>query len=346
MKVAILTVTKGGRALGLQLKSHLPQSQLYVLPKFYEGEEGIYPIDPDLKTLVGEIFHTVDQLIFIMATGIVVRHIAPHLRDKRQDPGVLVIDEKGTNVISLLSGHIGGANSFTLKIADLLGANPVITTASDVRETMAVDTLAQSLGCRITDWQLTKKITAHIVNGGKVGIYWDKSFSIKLPESYENLEKFDDLYHQTYGIYVGNRCITLQGSNLLQLYTQNIVIGIGCRRGIDAATILEEIKSSLKEVGKRIESLKKLVTVDVKKDEEGLLEAARILNIPLEIIERQKIAEVEGLFQASSFVKETIGVGSVSEPCAYLGSGGGNLILKKRKNQGVTISIAEEEEGR
>ncbi|AOY75467.1 cobalt-precorrin 5A hydrolase [Clostridium formicaceticum] len=346
MKVAILTVTKGGRALGLRLKQLLPQSQLYVLPKFYEGEEDVHLIDPDLKTLVEKLFPIVDQLIFIMATGIVVRHIAPHLKDKRQDPGVVVIDEKGTNVISLLSGHIGGANRFTLKIAGLLGANPVITTASDVKETMAVDTLAQNLDCRITDWQLTKKITAYIVNGGKVGIYWDKPYLINLPSNYEILQKLDDFHHQTYGIYVGNRCIEPQGNNILQLYTQNLVMGVGCRRGIDATTILETIKVSLKETNKRIESVRKLVTVDVKKDEEGLLEAASTLKIPLEIIERQKIAEIERFFEASPFVKKTIGVGSVSEPCAYLGSSGGKLILRKRKNQGVTISIAEEEEGR
>lgn len=346
MKIAIFSVTEGGKEMGMKLKSHLPKSQLYVLPKFFKEEENTLPIEPDLKSLVGNLFSSTDYLVFIMATGIVVRSIAPYIVDKRQDPGVIVMDEKGQNVISLLSGHIGGANGLTLEIASKIGANPVITTASDVQKTMAVDTLAQRLDCSIINWQLTKEITAQIVNGGEIGIYSEISIAFPLPKSYHIVKSLKEISSKDYGIYISNREIEETGKNLLQLYPQNLVIGIGCRKNTPASVVFNGIEEALKRCNRSINAVKKLVTVDVKAKEQGLLEVAEGLGIPLEIIDRQEILEIEEDFEFSPFVKETIGVGSVSEPCAYLGSRGGTMLLKKQRNCGVTISIAEEKERR
>lgn len=346
MKIGIFTVTQGGKKLGVKLKDFFPTGKLYTLEKFCGNDEDILPIKPDLKTMVGEVFHEMDYLIFIMATGIVVRSIAPYIKDKYQDPGILVMDEKGQNVISLLSGHIGGANDLTLKVADWLNINPVITTASDVQNTIAVDTLAQRLKCKINNWHLTKKVTAHIVNGNRVGIYWEDITPIDLPHNYEIVNSLPELLHKTYGIYIGNGNIEKKHKNILQLYPQNLVLGIGCRRGTSAITVLDTINLALREVNKSVENVKKIVTVDVKADEEGLIEAGKNLGISIEIISRKRIMEVEELFETSTFVKKAIGVGSVSEPCAYIGSNEGKLLVKKFKNQGVTVSIAEEKERR
>lgn len=345
MKIAILSVTEGGKRMGLKLKRHLPESRLYVLSKFFKEAEDTLPIEPDLKTVVERLFPSIDYLIFIMATGIVVRSIAPYIVDKRQDPGVIVMDEKGQNVISLLSGHIGGANELTSKIASKIGANPVITTASDVQNTMAVDTLAQRLECKINNWQLTKKITAHIVNGGEVNIFSETPISFPLPINYHSVKNLEEISSTAYGIYIGNKAIENIEENLLQLYPQNLIIGVGCRKNTLASAIFSEIEEALRKCNRRIEAVKKIVTVDVKAEEKGLKEVIETLGIPLEIIERQQILEIEKDFDISPFVKKTIGVGSVSEPCAYLGSQGGTLLLKKQKNHGVTISIAEEKRG-
>ncbi|SNS45876.1 cobalt-precorrin 5A acetaldehyde-lyase [Anaerovirgula multivorans] len=346
MKIAILSVTEGGKRMGLKLKRHLPESHLYVLSKFFKEEEDTLPIEPDLKTVVERLFPSIDYLIFIMATGIVVRSIAPYIVDKRQDPGVIVMDEKGQSVISLLSGHIGGANELTLKIASKIGANPVITTASDVQNTMAVDTLAQRLECKIYNWQLTKQITAHIVNGGEIDVFSEIRISFPLPINYHIVKNLEEISSTTYGIYIGNKAIENIEENLLQLYPQNLIIGVGCRKNTLASAVFSEIKEALRKCNRRIEAVKKIVTVDVKAEEEGLKEVTETLGIPLEIIERQQIVEIEEDFDISPFVKKTIGVGSVSEPCAYLGSQGGTMLLKKQKNHGVTISIAEEKERR
>ncbi|SET23954.1 cobalt-precorrin 5A acetaldehyde-lyase [Natronincola peptidivorans] len=344
MKTAILTVTQGGKQLGLQIKKQLPQAQLYVLPKFHHEDyekEAVLPIEPDLKAVVKKIFSQVDYLIFIMAAGIVVRCIAPYIKHKSQDPGVLVMDEKGQHVISLLSGHMGGANEFTLKIAAIVGGNPVITTASDVQNTMAVDTLAQRLNCRLKDWQMAKKITAAIVNNEKIGVYSEIPINIELPSQYHLVKNLADLSHEPYGIYIGNKDVEDLKENWLQLYPQNLVLGIGCRKDTTKEVLLTEIKTALQKIEKSIESIKKITTVDIKAEEKGLKETAIALEVPLEIFSREKLLEIETLFDSSPFVKETIGVGAVSEPCAYLGSQGGKMLLKKQKNQGVTISIAE-----
>ena len=344
MNIGIFTVTQGGRNLGLKLKEFLPEAQLYTLEKFCQDDDKLLPIKPDLKTVIGQVFNKMDYIIFIMATGIVVRSIAPYISDKYNDPGILVMDEKGQNVISLLSGHIGGANDLTLKVADYLKANPVITTASDVNKTMAIDTLGMILNCKITDWTLAKKITAHIVNGDRVGVYWASTKAISLPSSYETVNTFSDLLNKPYGIFISNEDREQEYKTLLQLYPQNLVLGIGCRRDTPVTTILDTINLALRKANKSILAVKKIATVDVKADEKGLIEAGRILNVPIEIISREEILKVEGLFQGSSFVKKTIGVGSVSEPCAYIGSNKGEILINKFKNQGTTVSIAEEEE--
>ena len=347
MKISIFTVTSGGIKLAKTLKKFIPEAKIYGLKKFLKEDDDIRPIEPDLKTVVRDNFSNLDYMVFIMATGIVVRTIAPYIKDKYQDPGIIVMDEMGQNVISLLSGHIGGANELTIKIAQWLDTNPVITTASDIQRTMAVDTLAEKINGKIIDWILTKKITAHIVNGQKVGIYWDDVESIKLPSSYEIVNNIKELLDYDYGIFISNRELERDElgegeKNILQIYPKNLILGIGCRRDTPEDIILESIKKSLAKVNKSINSVKKISTVDIKADELGIIQVAEKSNIPLEIISRDEIKKIEEMFETSPFVKKTIGVGSVSEPCAYIGSNGGEFLLKKEKNQGTTISIAIE----
>ena len=204
MKIAIITLTKGAAVLGKKLLNKLDNAVLYVHSKFYTNEEHVKKIDHKLKNFIKDIFNKYECVVFIMATGIVVRSIAPYLEDKRKDPAVVVLDEKGKNVISLLSGHIGRANEYTLEIAKLLNANPVITTASDVNNSIAVDTLAMRLNCEIEDFNMATKVTAHIVNGEKVGIVSNRLVNTFLPhnveivnEGYEPINKFKGLIYIT-----------------------------------------------------------------------------------------------------------------------------------------------------
>ncbi|WP_026477242.1 cobalt-precorrin 5A hydrolase [Alkaliphilus transvaalensis] len=347
MKITIITLTKGGLELALKVRNFLPEAELFTMPHFSSFEGGVTSIDGSLKDLVKDKFNFYDILIFIMSTGIVVRTIAPLLQHKSQDPAVIVMDEAGRNVISLLSGHLGGANEWTLKLSSFLKANPVITTASDVRGILSVDLLAQQNNCVITDWEKTKIITAHLVNGGNVGIY--SELAIKgASEPYHRVGQQEELRAYPYGIIIShfqqlpNSSINgLEDSNLLQIYPKNLVLGIGCRKDTPYEVILEEICYIFKELSLSTHSIAKIATVDIKAKEKGLLMVANHFKVPIEIIPREAILEVEKAFESSEFVRKTIGVGAVSGPCSFLASGRGKLILEKHRNKGITISIAE-----
>ncbi|GAB6086051.1 cobalt-precorrin 5A hydrolase [Alkaliphilus crotonatoxidans] len=330
MKIAIFTLTKGGREQAQRLKKYLPQAAVYSFPKAGES----------LGATVAQCFQEYRLLIFIMATGIVVRTIAPLLKHKSIDPAIIVMDEAGRNIISLLSGHIGGANYWALKLAELINANPVITTASDIKGVKAVDTFAMEHDLVFVDWSLAKEITAYLVNGGKIGLYWvNRSF--QFPDQYVALNSIEEFGQYPYGLMVTDQENLALERGILQLFPKSLVVGVGCRKNTVADQILYDIKTALKGLGKSICSIQKLVTVDVKQHEPGLIRAAEALGVPLEIISREAIRKVEYLFESSEFVKRTIGVGSVSGPCAFIGSNGGEMLLTKMKGKGTTLSVAE-----
>ncbi|MCT4607384.1 MAG: cobalt-precorrin 5A hydrolase [Marinisporobacter sp.] len=345
MDKAIITLTKGGMKLGLNLLESIDGAVLYVHPKFYIAGENIKKIHGKMATFTEEIFYQYKCLIFIMSTGIVVRSIAPFIQDKKTDPAVVVLDEKGKNVISLLSGHIGGANLHTKKIAKILNANPVITTASDVNELIAVDTLAMVLDCEIEDFQDATKVTAHIVNDEKIGLISDRMINLVLPKNIVKINK-DQIHEGFKGlIYINDKIIEndiIYDSVILR--PKRIILGIGCRRGKSEEEILSAIEDSLKDLNVSKKSIKHIATVDIKKDEEGLIGAAKSLKVPLMIVDREDIKKVEDQFKESEFVRKQIGVGAVCEPVAFLTSKNGKMIQKKKIYDGITIAVFREGE--
>jgi cobalt-precorrin 5A hydrolase len=344
MSKAIITLTRGGFGLGKRLHQMLKNSTLYVNGKFEVEDTGIQRIEKNITAFVGEIFHQYDCLIFIMAAGIVVRAIAPYIQDKKTDPAVIVLDEKGKNVISLLSGHLGGANGYTLEIAELLGSNPVITTASDVNESIAVDTLAMALNCGIEDYNDATKITAHIVNGEWIGIHTDMPIPFPLPD---NLDVLDDKKgeNEKYKglIYITEREVKKDiDKDKVILRPKRIILGIGCRKGKTEGDILTAIQTALDGLNIHPLSIKHIATVDVKKNEPGLVGAAKTLAVPLVIVNREKIAAVEKEFDPSEFVEKTIGVGAVCEPVAMLTCKDGIWLQRKTAYDGITIAVMRE----
>ena len=265
-----------------------------------------------------------------MATGIVIRKIAPLIKSKDIDPAVLVIDEGENFVISLLSGHIGGANELAYNVAQSCSLLPIITTSSDVTGKIAIDTIAQKLNCEMESLTKAKELTSLIVDNKKVDIL--------LP----NNVKLGENKNSSGVVIVSNK----KNIDIMRLYPKNIIVGIGCRRG----TPKEEIEKSLDEVMRKhnlaYESIKKISTVDIKADEVGIVELAQSLNRELMIISREDIKKVEDRFVGSEFVKKQIGVSCVSEPCALLASNGdGKFLEQKYIQSGITISIYEEKFG-
>lgn len=341
LKVALITLTHGGLQLADKLREYNPNIEIFTHRKCqYEYVKLIeLPLRDNIKGLMDEY----DMLVFIMATGIVVRLIAPYIKHKSIDPGVIVIDEQGKYVISLLSGHLGGANEYTRELAEFLHAHPVITTASDVNNTMAVDIMAMKLNCYIDDFEDAKIVTSNIVNGDNIGIISNSNIDIDLPKQFITIDNHNVSQsidkHNIKGLIVIDYNKIEADIPISYLYKKDITLGIGCRRGKTREEITKELVPLLKREDINIKSISRISTVEVKKDEVGIIELARTLKVPMDIITIDRIMEIQHLFEGSKFVEKTIGVTCVSEPCGYISSNKGDCILNKVKANGITISL-------
>lgn len=335
MRWGIIALTRAALDRAASLQKKLPDAVVYTLPK-WRYEEGVV-IEGGLADFVGRIFREHPVLVFIMATGIVVRVIAPHIKSKVTDPAVLVVDETGRFVISLLSGHLGGANEAAKLVAEKLGATPVITTASDLKERLAVDMLAKKLNCAIDDMEAAKTVTAMIVNGERVAVISDVDLS--LPDYFT-----DDVSSAAGVIHITSRKVQPAGKPFVRLIPITIVAGVGCKKGTDPAKLIEAIDDALETAGVDRRALRCVASAEIRRDEPAVLEAARHFGAELFFASLAEIAAVESRFGSSDFVREKIGVGAICEPAAYLAAGrSGKMLLPKRKGKGITIALWEEE---
>ena len=324
MKWAVISVTQKGVKKALDVSGKI-NCDIYTLPKY--SVNGTIAMDEGFRKGVEDIFFRYKTLLFIMASGIVVRSIAPYIKTKDVDPGVLVMDEEGNFVTSLLSGHLGGANTACEKIAEAVGAVPVISTASDVSGSTAVDTIAIAIKGKMDSLEKAKQVTSLIVGGEKV--------NLKLPENVVLGEE-----NSAGVIVLSNR----REVKISQIIPQNIVVGIGCRRGTSRDSIIEAVEKAMDEANLHMDSIRIFATVDLKGDEEGLLEAVKYYNKEIAVISREEILPIENDFEGSDFVKKSIGVKSVSAPCALLASKSkGQFITEKMRHNGITVSLYEEE---
>jgi len=353
MKIAILALTRDGKCLARSIADRLPgQTDLYFKEGYaVEGRECSFT---SLSQLVQDLFKQYEGLIFVMAAGIVVRVIAPLLKNKALDPAVVVVDEKGSFAISLLSGHLGGANSLANQISGLIGAMPVITTASDVQGLPSIDLVAQKLGLYIEPFGHLKYINAAIVNREELGIYAniDKALLLKrCPElgikdiNIEPLEQFPNSVKQYQAVVVISDCIMPNiDQPVLFLRPRILSVGLGCRRGMPVDAILAAVKKACEQVGRSPGAIRKLATAWVKADEEGILQAGRFLNVPVQTFTKEQLQAtiISYSITSSPYTLEKIGVGAVCEPTALLGAKRGRVILPKQKYNGITVAIAEE----
>lgn len=334
---ALITVTVKGLNLAKQLQKKLGTGDIYTTAKL--AEEGHYVLNPSLKEKMGDLFKAYSSLVFIMAAGITVRMIAPYLEDKLKDPAVLVMDELGQNVISLLSGHMGGANEMTLKVSQLIGAHPVITTATDVNNKAALDNIAKMLDASITDFKLAvKEVNSLLGQGEKVGIYMEMPYKIDtrgftILESLENLEEYKKVVCITYKKDLGT-----SDQKIIKVVPKDLVLGIGCRKDTSEWFMKASFNDFLEKHNIDIRAIKCLASIEVKAHEKAIIALAEKLGVSFHTLPREEIAKVHDLFEKSDFVKKTIGVWNVAEPSAYLLSGG-HLWINKHKYQGITFAI-------
>ena len=322
MKLAVITVTEKGVRNGLKIKEKI-NCDVFTISKFMK--EKTLLIENGLQNFFEKNLLKYDTFLFITASGIAVRTIAPFIKSKDKDPAVLTMDEEGNFIISLLSGHLGGANEAAKILGEITGAVPVISTASDVSGKIAVDTIAMKINGKLESLESAKKVTSLIVAG--------KEVDIKVPENMEN-ENPQGV------ILISNR----KNIEIAKIIPQNIVVGIGCKKNKEAEKIIDAVKDSFEKLNLCEESIRVFATVDIKENEAGIIGTAEYFGKELKIISRDDIQKIENNFETSQFVKKSIGVGAVSAPCAFIaGKGRGKFLAEKLKYEGITISIFEEE---
>lgn len=344
MKLAVISFTRRGENVCEKLMGAMNvagvECQGYTGRKTGNTNLALQTVSGSLSEWTGQQFAACDGLIFIGAAGIAVRLIAPYLKDKLTDPAVIVVDEAGQFAISLLSGHVGGANRLTEWTAEILNAVPVVTTASDVRGRTAIDVWAVEHGLALTDRILAKEIAAAILEGETIGYFSD--YPIPQPEEtgYEA-----DVVHRL-NVWVTCRMQEAPGI-FLRLVPKKLVLGIGCRRGTPGNAIKAAVNSVMAEHHLDICGVSEIASIDLKKDEAGLLETAAGLGIPFSTYSSEELAAVQGDFSESGFVRQVTGVGNVCERSALCCAGtGGRLIVKKQVHNGVTVAVAENTGGK
>lgn len=344
-KVSVLAITKNGINIGERLKELFPNWDIFVPSKLSNENKSITWYSEPTSDKIIELFKNSNALICLFSLGAVIRLIAPYLKDKKTDPAVIVIDDKTNFVISVLSGHIGGANELTQEISEKLNALPVITTAADVNKTIAVDLVGREFGWKIDDEITVTKISAHMVNAEPIGVFqqtgnkkWYKELpkNVTIYNSLEELKKSNSKAH----LIISDTIIDNELAQESVIYRpQSLVIGIGLHWDTTKDTIKDGIEHCLKKFNLSSKCIAKLVSIKKPEDVQGLIDLGKEMQIPVEYVNREELAEIITP-NPSSTVKAFEGTASVSEAAAIKISNGELIVEKQKFPPNLTVAIA------
>lgn len=307
---------------------------LYMKKKDASDESGVTMVQGSVRSWAGEVFPTVDALIFVGAAGIAVRSIAPYIVSKTKDPAVVVVDERGTFAISLLSGHLGGANELADRIAAGIGAVSVITTATDRNHLFAVDVFARENSLAIDDMKIAKEISAALLDRKPVGFSSDFPLRGDVPHELTPAQT-------PIGIAVCRRLDECPFERTLHLIPRAYVLGVGCRKDKDSREMEEFLLRFLRENGVPLGSVVKIASIDLKKEEKAILEFSGKYSVPAVFYSAEELKDAPGEFTASEFVKSHVGVDNVCARAAVLGASDGScLVVPKTAENGMTAALA------
>ena len=318
-----------------------------------------------VKACVDTYFEQVDAIVFVTASGIAVRSVAEHLTHKSEDPAIVCMDECGKHVISLVSGHAGGANALTQMLADVMWATPVITTATDVEGRFSVDDYAREHNLVVTDWVKAKAISAEVLATGAKPVWIEdpavtqgeekgaceirkelKSTGIDGSENRVDVKRLQIGSHQ---VIITSKDVPVDAKTL-QLVPRCIVAGVGCKKGTAADKIEHAVQDAFAKAGLRMEALCAVASIDLKKDEVGLLEFCETRNVPFETYAAEELQAVPGTYSASEFVSSVTGVDNVCERSAVKyasehGMNQGEPLLDRQAKQGELLIRKQAQDG-
>jgi cobalt-precorrin 5A hydrolase len=346
-KIAVLAITKNGIGMSLRIKEHFSDFEIFAPIKFSDNNEKIQWYDESTTQKIVDLFKSNEGIVCLFSLGAVIRLLAPHIKDKKTDPAVIVIDDNANFVISVLSGHLGGANELSKEIAEKIGSTPVITTAADVNKTIAVDLVGKEFGWKIDDDDNVTRISALMVNKEKIGIFqnigekeWWKG---KFPENVRFFSNIEDLKGSESKGYLIITNDQIDDESILKnsvVYrVPDLVVGIGLHWDTSKETILNGVNETLEKFELKQKQIARFVSIKKEKDVIGLIELGKEMNIPIEYIDREKLATITTP-NPSETVQAFEGTASVSEAAAIKSSKGELIVEKQKFPPNLTVAIA------
>ncbi|UCG14443.1 MAG: cobalamin biosynthesis protein, partial [Deltaproteobacteria bacterium] len=342
--VAVMALTPEGSKLAANIAANLEESTLYLPDREVPASENARPFS-DFKAIVEGSFYKHEGLVYVMATGIVVRLLAPLLRGKERDPAVVVVDELGQNAISLVSGHLGGANRLAKKVAAITGGQAVITTATDVQGKLSFDELAVRAGLVIENLEAVKELNLGLLEERRIGLFdpgkWlqplvPRSTQLELLERPEAARQ-EDL---SGWVYVDERLASFEPPRCLILRPRSLVVGVGCNRGTSSSEIGAAVEKVLEDHGLSVMAVRNLATVELKKDEVGLNDFLTERGWSAVYYSVDELQAGGTVPSPSKVVKQHLGVESVCEKAAMLSAGTEELLVAKQILGNVTVAVA------
>lgn len=347
MRGALIAVSKKGAELANDIKN-FTDFDVYINKKYSENFNKIFFYEK-LSDLVAKIFKSYDAIVFISAAQIAVRMIAPHIKNKLYDPAIVVMDELGKYAISLLSGHIGGANFLAKRLAKITGGEAIVTTATDAHNLIAPDLIAPVLGMNLFPKSAILKINNAILDGKNISYFIDKNLihaefykaelkKFDIESKIVNSLNFDENYSAFFTDKPGNF------ENVLYMIPQKLIAGVGCRKGVKKEIILNALSDAAQKIGKDLSFINLITSTVAKQNEKGILDAAEELKIEVKFFSNEDLQKIiyEYRLKESEFVRKNIGVGNVSEAAALAGAKCGKFALNKTKYEKVTVALVWE----
>lgn len=348
MKIMVIGFTRKGSHMAVSLRQGFLklgfESECFVMPAYVlEAGGGASPLEEPVGLWAARYFKPGNSLVFVGAVGIAVRSIAPLLIGKDRDPAIVAVDEQGRFAISLLSGHLGGANELACRVAAITGGTPVITTATDLNKRFAADLFAGKNQLQIQELQMVKKISAALLNGDEIGFFSDYPVEGRIPEGLKIGE------HRKWNIRISIKKPGEDGNpedgGELCLIPKNLVLGIGCRRGSSVEAIEQAVFSVLDSQSILPAAARCAASIDLKQSEKGLIGFAEKWGMEFCCFSSEELEQIKGDFTESEFVRQVTGISNVCERAALAGCKtpeAGRLLIKKTALGGVTVAAAVE----
>ncbi len=382
-ETALVVISRGGAEVACRLATafsgdlalHVVERYAPLVPEEAGCSVESFPLP--LRPVIGRLFDRYRQLVLVMPVGAAVRLISPLLRHKHDDPAVVCVDDAGRFAVSLLSGHLGGADELSQQVAEALGATPVITSASHVKNTLAVDLLGRQFGWQLeADSSAVTRVSSAVINGDPVAVLQEAgepdwvTGNVPMPANLMTCASAQELVDadcsgQLIISDLEDPLETVAGGSTLAIPTviyrpRSLVVGMGCRRGVVLEHLEQLLVAAFRRHNLSLKSIKCIATADLKKDEPGILELSEKYGVPVLFYgteelnavfegkrgEAPAIGETEGgkstaaVLLRSEAAHRLLGVWGVSEPAALLASGAGQLLVNREKTDRATIAVA------